>query len=100
LGKQPAVWIFKPTLENFKIIFIDRGQGQNLIHSIIVAAGAVLIALLLGLPAAYGLARFKFKGSSQLLSWLIIPAYDPTDCGTPAIYIIFSRLRWLTLILA
>jgi multiple sugar transport system permease protein len=90
---SPPVWIFKPTLENFKIIFFDREQSADLLHSIIIATGAVVIALIIGLPAAYGLARFKFKGSSQLLSWLISLRMIPPIVVLLPIYMIFSGMR-------
>ncbi len=90
---SPPVWIFKPTLENFKTIFIDRDQGQDLLHSLIIATGAVIIALLLGVPASYALARFKFKGSSQLLSWLISLRMIPPIVVLLPVYIIFAKLR-------
>ncbi len=88
----PPVWIFKPTLANFKTILIERGQYKNLINSLIIASGSVVIALLVGMPAAYALARFKFKGSSQLLSWLISLRMIPPIVVVLPVYIIFSRL--------
>jgi len=90
---SPPVWVFKPTLENFRTILIDRDQAKNLKNSLIVATGAVVIALLVGVPAAYALARFRFKGSSGLLSWLISLRMIPPIVVLLPVYFIFARLH-------
>lgn len=68
---SPPVWIFKPTLDNFRRILIEKENLRNLLNSGIVTTLAVSVSLLVGVPAAYGLARFKMRGSRQLLSWII-----------------------------
>ncbi len=47
----------------------SRGVGQSVINSLLVGAMTLVLALLLGAPAGYALARFAFKGrdSFQLL---------------------------------
>jgi multiple sugar transport system permease protein len=56
------VWIFTPTLKNY----IDTFQQQNFLaytyHSFVIAFFATVIGLILGLPAAYSIARYKQQG--------------------------------------
>ncbi len=68
----PPTWIFQPTFQHY----IDVWQGASvtpfaplLLHSLIVAVGATALALLLGLLAAYALARVQFRGKRQLAMW-------------------------------
>jgi multiple sugar transport system permease protein len=87
---SPPVWIFTPTLENFEFVFIQR---QNLLHlrnSLIVASGSVTIALILGIPAAYALARFHFRGSKGLLQWLISLRMIPPIVVALPFYVLFQ----------
>jgi ABC-type glycerol-3-phosphate transport system permease component len=88
---SPPVWIFTPTLENFKFILLSEGHLQNLISSLIISIGTVSIALLVGVPAAYAFARFRFTASQFLLSWLIsLRMIPPVVVGIP-FYALFYR---------
>jgi multiple sugar transport system permease protein len=55
----PPVWIFRPTLENYRQVFADNAFVRYVMNSLIVAAGATAVGLLLGIPAAYALARWR-----------------------------------------
>ncbi len=68
---------FTPTLENYQaIIFGDPRAGAgvvakqefpaNFLHSLVASTGAVIVSLLVGVPAAYALARYNFKGKETL----------------------------------
>lgn len=70
-------FIFTPTLENYYfILFGDPTVGAGVVakqefprffmNSLIVSSGAVIVSLLVGVPAAYALARFRFKGKEDL----------------------------------
>jgi multiple sugar transport system permease protein len=88
---SPPVWRFTPTLENLEYVLVSEGHLQNLISSLIVSTGAVTIALLVGIPAAYAFARFRFRGSQALLSWLIsLRMVPPVVVGLP-FYALFYR---------
>jgi multiple sugar transport system permease protein len=55
----PPVWIFRPTLDNYAQVFGDNAFGRYILNSTIVAAGATGFGLLLGIPAAYAMARWR-----------------------------------------
>jgi len=55
----PPVFIFRPTLENYRQVFADNSFIRYMLNSTIVAAGATIVGLLLGIPAAYALARWR-----------------------------------------
>jgi multiple sugar transport system permease protein len=102
--KSPPVWIFKPTLENFRYMLIDEGRAQNLKSSLIVSISSVSIALLVGIPAAYAFARFRFRGARGLMSWLIsLRMIPPVVIGIPFYAIVYQvglRNTYTGLILA
>ena len=68
---SPPIWIFEPTLSNYDRILFTKGNLYNLMNSFIVTLINIIISLVVGIPAAYALARFNLKGSGALLSWII-----------------------------
>ena len=47
-------------------------MGQYMINSVLIAGGSTLIAIVCGIPAAYALARMKFKGQTAFLGFVIV----------------------------
>jgi len=101
----PPTWRFEPTLQHY----VDVWQGASvtpfaplLLHSLIVAVGATALALLLGLIAAYALARIDFRGKRLLAMWILSTLMFPPVVAVIPIFIMAGRLqlidRYLTLI--
>ena len=63
----PPIWVFKPTLANYREVFIKNPFFTFAWNSLVVAAGSTGLALLLGLPGAYAIARFKRTGIALAL---------------------------------
>jgi multiple sugar transport system permease protein len=55
----PPAFIFMPTLENFRAVFQQYNFFRYLINSLIIASLATGISLILGLPAAYSIAKYR-----------------------------------------
>lgn len=69
--QSPPVWVFSPTLDNYRqALFVD-GVGRTLLNSLIIAVSTTMLAVLLGVPAAFALARFEFRGKKDLWFWFI-----------------------------
>jgi len=69
--ESPPVWVFEPTFANYTEVLGKDGVGKTLINSLIVAVSTTVLAVLLGCPAAYALARFEFRGKKDLWFWFI-----------------------------
>ncbi|HEX6440804.1 MAG TPA: carbohydrate ABC transporter permease [Stellaceae bacterium] len=63
----PPVWVFRPTLANYAQVFADNAFMRYVANSTIVAAGATGIGLLLGIPAAYAIARWRRTAVGMVL---------------------------------
>ena len=61
-----AVWT------NFTDIWTLAPMGEYLLNSVIIASGSTAIAMICGIPAAYALARMKFKGQTAFLGFIIV----------------------------
>ena len=52
--------------QNFVNAWNSANMGDYMVNSVVVTALALVILLVVALPAAYALARFQFKGSKFL----------------------------------
>ena len=57
---------------NFIDIWSRAPMGRYMLNSVLIASGSTLIAMLCGIPAAYALARMKFKGQTAFLGFVIV----------------------------
>lgn len=57
---------------NFVDIWTIAPMGDYMLNSVLIAGGSTLIAMVCGIPAAYALARMKFKGQTAFLGFIIV----------------------------
>ena len=69
--QSPPAWIFTPTLQNYVDVLFEDKVGVALLNSLIVAVCTTALAVILGCPAAFALARFEFRGKTDLWFWFI-----------------------------
>jgi multiple sugar transport system permease protein len=70
-------------------------QGGNLLTSLIVSLGAVVLTLVISAPAAYALAKFKLRWMSVVLIALLISQMIPGIVIANAIYTVFNNIGLL-----
>ena len=58
--------------QNFLDIWSKAPMAQYMWNSFVIAGGSTAIAMLCGIPAAYALARMKFKGQTAFLGFIIV----------------------------
>lgn len=56
---SPPAWIFTPTLKNYALVFEEQPFLRYTLNSAIIATASTAIGMLLGLPAAYTIARYQ-----------------------------------------
>ncbi|MGF1426613.1 carbohydrate ABC transporter permease [Kitasatospora sp. LaBMicrA B282] len=82
-------------LSAFTKVWTDTTLGQNLTNSLLIAAGATLLVLVVALPAAYYTARVSFRGRKAfLLLVLVTQMFQPTALQV-GLYREFSTLNLL-----
>ena len=62
----------KALWSNFADIWIKAPMAKYMVNSVIIAAGSTAIAMVCGIPAAYALARMRFKGQTAFLGFIIV----------------------------
>ena len=91
----PPRWIFKPTYKNYVQIFKTSPFLRYILNSLIVASLNTFVVLALGSLAAYGLARFQFRGAENLAFWILSIRMMPPVAAIIPLYIIMKNLHLL-----
>lgn len=86
----PPLFFFKPVLDHYVRVYTQENFARHMLSSLIVAGGSTSLGLLIGLPAAYSIARYK-QGKAALI--ILLARLLP-----PIIYLIpwflfFKQLR-------
>ncbi|MDR6199754.1 multiple sugar transport system permease protein [Microbacterium sp. SORGH_AS428] len=61
------MFAFEPTLKNYETVFTVQNFLPVIGNSLLVGVGATLLALVIGVPAAYGIARYKVRSTTGFL---------------------------------
>ncbi len=89
-------WLdFEPTLDNFRAELSTPEGLRALRTSIVVSFSSVILALALGLPAAYALARFRFWSNSDITTWFLSQRVLPPVATLLPFYIVFRAFGML-----
>ncbi|MEI7990241.1 MAG: carbohydrate ABC transporter permease [Chloroflexota bacterium] len=89
----PPVWIFTPTLKNYTEVITGGEFTKYFINSLMTALITTLIALLFGSFAAYGFARFRFRGAFWLRMSVLIPQMLPPITIIVPLYVLFNSIK-------
>jgi multiple sugar transport system permease protein/sorbitol/mannitol transport system permease protein len=93
----PPVWHFHPTFANYRNVlggntYTSQSFSILLVHSAIVTVASTLLGLAVGIPAAYSLARVKFRGKRLTANWILSTIMFPPAVSVVPIFIVASRL--------
>lgn len=86
---------FSPTLDGYRTVLGDS-EGipflRFFVNSLVVSVGAVVLSLLVGLPAAYASARWRFKGSENLMFTLLSFRFAPELTVIIPLFVLYQKL--------
>ena len=88
-----TIFPIKALWSNFADIWSRAPMGKYMINSILIACGSSLIAMACGIPAAYALARMKFKGDTAFLGFIIVSQMFAPVVLLIGIYKVMSTLH-------
>lgn len=84
------ILVFTPTFQNYKDVFEQYSFLKFIINSFIIAAASTFLALVLGLPAAYSIARYK---QDKLGLTILVARIVPGITFLIPWFILFSKLK-------
>lgn len=85
----PPTFLFRPTLANYRKVLGRTPFPSFLLNSAVVGAGATGLGLLLGLPAAYSIARFR---QSRLAVGVLVSRMAPGIGYLVPWFMLFSQV--------
>jgi multiple sugar transport system permease protein len=95
----PIKFIFTPTLDNFSAVFVrasleggsgtDTGFGLYFFNSLFISGVSVLLALVIGMAAAYGFSRFPLRGNDTYLFIILTTRMMPPIVAIIPIFVLF-----------
>lgn len=89
----PPTWIPQNfSLENYRTVLLESNIPRYFINSLVISFGATAISLVLAALAAYGFARFRFRGRNALQASILVSQLLPTATIIVPLYILLSRL--------
>jgi multiple sugar transport system permease protein len=96
----PPVILFTPTLVSYEQVFGQSDFPRFLLNSVIVGTLSTVLALTVGLPAAYALARMRARARGPLRAIALIPQMLPAIVVVIPLYMIFRNVGLLDNIFA
>ena len=89
---SPPLFLFTPTFENFRKVFVANQFLKYIENSFMVSGGATLLALALGLPAAHAIARYRQRGVAL---GILVARMAPHLSYVVPFFILFQKLGWI-----
>jgi multiple sugar transport system permease protein len=96
LYAYPPVWFpAEPAWSNFVRVWIDIPLARYFLNSITIAGGATLLSAAAGIPAAFALARFRFRGRQMFLYFIIATQMFSPVVLLLALYLMMNNMGLL-----
>ncbi len=83
--------VFRPTLENYAALWTGDFPA-SFEHSMLASISATLFSLAIGVPAAYVLARWRFRGRQRMMLWILVTRMAPPIAFTIPFFLVFSYI--------
>ena len=79
------------TLDNYSTVI--HAQSANVVTSLVVGLGTALLALVVAVPAAYALSKYRLRLTVILVSSLLIAQIVPSIVLATSLFIVFHRIN-------
>jgi multiple sugar transport system permease protein len=94
---ETTPWFTHVTMDNFKYAFNTTNNhfGRSLINGIVIAGVVTVLAMAVGVFAAYALARLQFRGKFIVLAAILGASMFPGVAILTPVFKLFTDLHWL-----
>ena len=94
VNTMPPLFVFPPTVDNYTTLFFGNAM-QAFKSSLLVSSSTVLLGLVIGFPAAYTLARVRFKAREHVNFFVLSMRMAPSFAFLVPYYLTFRFLGLL-----
>ena len=88
---RPPTFLYDPILDNYATVLQDPNIWEYFLNSVIVSLGTAAMALVVGIPAAYVLARFRFRGAADYGFWILTTRMTPPVAMLIPFFVMYSK---------
>ncbi len=88
---RPPVWVFQPTLDNYRFAFNEANFGLFIRNTFIVAGLSTLLVIVLGSLASYSFARYN-PGDGHIMFFILTTRMMPGIAVIIPFFVIFRDL--------
>lgn len=88
-----TTFIFSPTLDNYRNVLFRSDYPRYMRDSLIVSALAVVVSVIVGVPAAYALARYDFKKKEDIAFQILSFKFAPEILVVLPLFMIYQKLH-------
>jgi multiple sugar transport system permease protein len=81
--------IFAPTLENYTSLWTGQFP-DSFVNSLLASSTSTAFSMVLGVPAAYALARWRFRGERHIALWILATRMAPPIAFTIPFFLAFT----------
>jgi multiple sugar transport system permease protein len=89
-ARNPS-FLFRPIIDNYREVLSSRDVWGYFADSAVVALGSTVAVLLIGVPCAYALARFRFRGGADLGFWILTTRMTPPVAVLIPFYVLYVQ---------
>jgi sorbitol/mannitol transport system permease protein len=94
--KSPFQMLASPwTLDSYHEVQTQRGYGKFFMNSVVISVGSTILALIIGIPAAWSMAFVPGRRTKDLLMWMLSTKMMPAVGVLIPMYLGFKNLGLL-----
>lgn len=86
----PLAVVFRPTLEHYIALWATDFR-RSFLNSALAGTGATVLALVIGVPAAYALSRGRFKREESIALWILASRMAPPIAFTIPFFLLYRH---------
>lgn len=88
-----TTFFFHPTVENYIRVFTSGNYVKAFGQNVVISGGAVLLSVIVGVPAAYALARYQFKAKENVAFTILSFKFAPEVLIILPLFMVYQKLH-------
>ena len=86
--------LFTPTLDNYRALWTGTFP-KSFVNSVVTSGVSTVLAMILGVPAAYALSRGHFRAKRRIALWILATRMAPPIAFTIPFFLAYQNFGWL-----
>lgn len=88
-----TIFAFTPTLDNYREVLFKSDYPRYLRDSLIVSGLAVVVSVVVGVPAAYALARYNFRKKEDIAFQILSFKFAPEILVVLPLFMLYQKMH-------